>query len=126
MSEETNHIPETDEHLREKKRKSRVRSAILYPAILIALSFLCYFLYRIDDFVHVCRIEPGTTVVDSRSIRPYDPVFDGLFRSGKYPKLLPYLMYRHYVIPDGVTRSAKVPFLKVGASSSAVSKSQAA
>ena len=111
MSEETNHIPETDGQLRAKKRKRRVRFAILYPAILIALSFLCFFLYRIDDFVHVCRIEPGTTVVDSHSIKPYDPVFDGLFRSGKYPKLLPYLMYRHYVIPDGVTEIGIGAFL---------------
>ena len=110
MSEETNHIPETDEHLREKKRKSRVRSAILYPAVLIAFSFLCYFLYRIDDFLHVCRIPPGTTVVDSGSIRPYDPVFDGFFHSGKNPKLLSYLMYRHYVIPDGVTEIGERAF----------------
>ena len=110
MSEETNPIPETDEQLRAKKRKRRVRSAILYPAILIALSFLCYFLYRIDDFVHVCRVEPGTTVVDSRSIRPYDPVFDDFFRSGKHPKLLSYLMYRHYVIPDGVTEIGESAF----------------
>ena len=43
MSEETNHIPETDKQLRAKKRKRRVRFAILYPAILIALSFLCFF-----------------------------------------------------------------------------------
>ena len=103
MSEETSHISETDEQLRAKKRKRRVRYAILYPAILIALSVLCYFLYRIDDFVHVCRIPPGTTVVDSGSIKPYDPVFDDFFRSGKHPKLQSYLMYRHYVIPDGVT-----------------------
>ena len=114
MSEETNHIPETDKQLRAKKRKRRVRFAILYPAILIALSFLCFFLYRIADFVHVCRIEPGTTVVDSHSIKPYDPVFDGLFRSGKYPKLLPYLMYRHYVIPDGVTEIGESAFLESG------------
>ena len=114
MSEETNHIPETDEQLRAKKRKRRVRFAILYPAILIALSFLCFFLYRIGDFVHVCRIEPGTTVVDSHSIKPYDPVFDGLFRSGKYPKLLSYLMYRHYVIPDGVTEIGESAFPESG------------
>jgi hypothetical protein len=114
MSEETNHIPETDKQLRAKKRKRRVRFAILYPAILIALSFLCFFLYRIADFVHVCRIEPGTTVVDSHSIKPYDPVFDGLFRSGKYPKLLPYLMYRHYVIPDGVSEIGESAFPESG------------
>ena len=110
MSEETNPIPEPDEQLRAKKRKRRVRFAILYPAILIALSFLCYFLYRIDDFVHVCRIPPGTTVVDSRTVTPYDPVFDGFFRSGKNPKLLSYLMYRHYVIPDGVTEIGESAF----------------
>ena len=112
MGEETNHIPETDERLRAKKRKRRVRSAILYPAILIALSFLCYFLYRIDDFVHVCRIEPGTTIVDSSSIRPYDSVFDGFFRSGKYPKLLPYLLYRHFVIPEGATEIGEGAFVE--------------
>ena len=112
MSEETSHISETDEQLRAKKRKRRVRFAILYPAILIALSFLCFFLYRIADFVHVCRIEPGTTVVDSHSIKPYDPVFDGLFRSGKYPKLLSYLLYRHYVIPDGVAEIGESAFLE--------------
>ena len=110
MSKETNLTPETDEQLRAKKRKRRVRYAILYPAILIALSFLCYFLYRIDDFMHVCRIEPGTTVVDSRSISPYDPIFDDFFRSGKFPKLLSYLMYRHYVIPDGVTEIGESAF----------------
>ena len=114
MSEETNRIPETDEQLHVKKRKRNVRFAILYPAILIALSVLCYFLYRIGDFVHVYRIPPGTTVVDSRSIRPYDPSFDGLFRSGKFPKLLSYLMYRHYVIPDGVTEIGERAFLESG------------
>ena len=112
MSEETSHISETDEQLRAKKRKRRVRYAILYPAILIALSVLCYFLYRIDDFVHVCRIPPGTTVVDSGSIRPYDPVFDDFFRSGKHPKLQSYLMYRHYVIPDGVTEIGERAFVE--------------
>ena len=110
MSEETNHISEPDEHLHAKKRKRRVRSAILYPALLIALSFLGYFLYRINDFVHVCRIEPGTIVVDSRSIKPYDPIFDDFFRSGKHPRLLSYLMYRHYVIPDGVTEIGESAF----------------
>ena len=114
MSEETNHIPETDEQLRAKTRKRRVWFAILYPALLIALSVLCFFVYRICDFVHVCHIEPGTTVVDSRSIRPYDSSFDGLFRSGKFPKLLPYLMYRHYVIPDGVTEIGESAFLESG------------
>jgi len=112
MSEETNHISEPDEHLHAKKRKRRVRSAILYPALLIALSFLGYFLYRINDFVHVCRIEPGTIVVDSRSIKPYDPIFDDFFRSGKHPKLQSYLMYRHYVIPDGVTEIGERAFLE--------------
>ena len=112
MSEETNRFSETDEQLRAKKRKRRVRFAILYPAILIAFSFLCYFVYRIADFVHVCRIPPGTTVVDSRSIRPYDPIFESLFHSGKYPKLLSYLMYRHYVIPDGVTEIGESAFLE--------------
>ena len=112
MSEETNHISEPDEHLHAKKRKRRVRSAILYPALLIALSFLGYFLYRINDFVHVCRIEPGTIVVDSRSIKPYDPIFDDFFRSGKHPKLQSYLMYRHYVIPDGVTEIGESAFLE--------------
>ena len=111
MSNGTNHIPETEEQLRAKKRKRRVRYAILYPAILIVLSFLCFFLYRIDDFVHVCRIPP-TDIVDSRSLKPYDPVFDGFFRSGKYPKLLSYLMYRHYVIPDGVTEIGESAFLE--------------
>ena len=109
MSEETNHSHETDEQLRAKKRKRSVRYAILYPAILIVLSFLCYFLYRIDDFVHVCRIPP-TDIVDSSSISPYDPIFDDFFRSGKHPKLLSYLMYRHYVIPDGVTEIGESAF----------------
>ena len=111
MSEETNRIPETDEQLRMKKRKRRVRYAILYPAILIALSFLCYFLYRIDDFVHVCRIPP-TDIVDSRSLKPYDPVFDAFFRSGKHPKLQSYLMYRHYIIPEGATEIGESAFLE--------------
>ena len=102
MSEAKNNDSESGELAREEKRNQQKRLVLLL-AILIALSVLCCFLYRIDDFVHVCRIEPGTTVVDSRSIRPYDPVFDGLFRSGKYPKLLSYLMYRHYIIPEGVT-----------------------
>ena len=110
MSEEMNHIPEPDEQLRAKKRKRRVRFAILYPAILIALSFLCFFLYRIGDFVHVCRIEPGTTVVDSRSIKNHAEFFNYFFRSAKFEKLQPYLMYRHYVILDGATEIREFAF----------------
>ena len=111
MSEETNPISETDESARAEKRKRRVRFAILYPALLIALFVLSLYVYGIYDYVWVCRIQP-TSVVDSTLVRLFNPGLDGLFRSRKIPARL--MMYRRYVIPEGATEIAADAFTSGG------------
>ena len=107
MTDAPDNPAESGEQSREEKRNSR-KQTILYFAILIAISVLSFFVYRIYDFVCICRIPPGTAVVDTRTVSPYNPALDGLFRSGKFPKQL--LIYRHYVIPEGVTEIGERAF----------------
>ena len=107
MTEARNEPAESGEQSREEKRNSR-KQTILYFAILIAISVLSFFVYRIYDFVCICRIPPGTAIIDTRTVSPYNPALDGLFRSGKFPKQL--LIYRHYVIPEGVTEIGERAF----------------
>ena len=54
--------------------------------------------------MYYCRIPAGTKVIDSSVARPYSPLGEyiaGLSLTKKIPWILPYLQYRHYIIPDG-------------------------
>lgn len=56
--------------------------------------------------LYYCRIPAGTKVIDASVARPYSPLGEyiaGLSLTKKIPWILPYLQYRHYIIPDGAT-----------------------
>lgn len=56
--------------------------------------------------MYYCRIPAGTKVIDASEASPYSPLGEyiaGLSLTKKIPWILPYLQYRHYIIPDGAT-----------------------
>ena len=56
--------------------------------------------------LYYCRIPAGTKVINYSVAKPYSPLGEyiaGLSLTKKIPWILPYLQYRHYIIPDGAT-----------------------
>lgn len=77
-------------------------------ALVLLLVFLPIALFHaFKDYMYVCRILAGTKVVDQSMVRPRSPLGEFIYRSGLIekwdcPQVRPYLLYRHYVIPNGV------------------------
>ncbi len=89
-------------------RERLIRVAKILPQLLLIL-LLAMSIGGIPAlFFHLyyCRIPAGTKVIDSSVARPYSPLGEyiaGLSLTKKIPWILPYLQYRHYIIPDGAT-----------------------
>ena len=89
-------------------RERLIRVAKILPQLLLIL-LLAMSIGGIPTlFFHLyyCRIPAGTKVIDSSVARPYSPLGEyiaGLSLTKKIPWILPYLQYRHYIIPDGAT-----------------------
>ena len=82
----------------------RIRPFVLV-LLLVVLPIALFLAFR--DYMLVCRIPTGTKVVDMSMVRPRSPLGEFIYRSGLIekwdcPQVRPYLLYRHYVIPDGV------------------------
>ena len=82
----------------------RVRPFVLiFLLVLLPIALFQAFM----DYMYVCRIPAGTKVVDMSMVRPRSPLGEFIYRSGLIekwdcPQVRPYLLYRHYVIPNGV------------------------
>lgn len=89
-------------------RERLIRVAKILPQLLLIL-LLAMSIGGIPAlFFHLyyCRIPAGTKVIDASVARPYSPLGEyiaGLSLTKKIPWILPYLQYRHYIIPDGAT-----------------------
>ena len=82
----------------------RIRPFVLI-FLLMLLPIALFQAFR--DYMYVCRIPAGTKVVDMSMVRPRSPLGEFIYRSGLIekwdcPQVRPYLLYRHYVIPNGV------------------------
>ena len=114
MSPADKQLSESGENAREEKRERRLRE-IRYFAV-VAFVFLVLFLlgWAGYDYAYVCRIRipKGTTVVERIAVMDHAGYFDFLFKSrAEWIKpYLPYLKYRHYVIPDGATEIGRSAF----------------
>ncbi len=86
--------------------------AKLKAVVVILLLFLVpTVLYQaFTRYMYFCTIPlpAGTTVVD-RTMIPLASSL-GKYITGKFPRLQPYLEYRHYVIPKGATEIAESAF----------------
>ena len=83
---------------------SRLKPFILV-FLLVVLPVALF--HAFTDYMHVYRIPAGTKAVDRTMVPMYSPLARGIFDSGLIEKwkcewIVPYLLYRHYVIPDGV------------------------
>ena len=99
----THGFPKEDKPPRERL----IRAVKLLPLLLILL--LASAIGGIPSLyfhLYYCRIPAGTKVIDASVARPYSPLAEyiaGLSMTKKAPWILPYLQYRHYIIPDGAT-----------------------
>ena len=79
--------------------------------VILLLFLIPSLLYQaFTRYMYFCTIPlpAGTTVVDRTMIPQASSL--GKYITGKFPRLQPYLEYRHYVIPNGATEIAKSAF----------------
>ncbi len=103
MKKEVEH-PEKDE-----MRRDLVVRHIKAVAVILLLFLSPATLYQAFTlYMYHYTLPKGTTVVD-RTVVPRGS-FPGKYITGKIPRLRPYLEYRHYVIPEGVTKIGEGTF----------------
>ena len=95
--------PKEDNTSRERFTRVAEHLSRLLLSFLLVLAIGGMALYF---HLYYCRIPAGTKVIDASVARPYSPLGEyiaGLSLTKKIPWILPYLQYRHYIIPDGAT-----------------------
>ena len=105
MSESTISLSESDELAREEKRECRMHLVKRVAVVSFVVCLLLVLLFGAYDYTYTCRIRipSGTTVVERSAVREHAGYLDFIFKSARFEKLRPYLLYRHYVIPSGAT-----------------------
>ena len=86
----------------------RIRPFVLV-LLLVVLPIALFHAFK--EYMYVCRIPAGTKTVDSTMVPRRSPLGEFIYSSEIIRKwncewIIPYLDYRHYVIPDGVEEIA--------------------